>query len=255
MDSTITPRSIPYGPGEDQVGDLYLPAGASPPVVCLLHGGFWRRPHGRGQMDAIALDLAARGFAVWNLGYRCVGTPGGGWPGTLEDPTAGAQHLAAIMQEGVALDLDRVTLVGHSAGGHLALWTAAQGRGASGRVRVARVAGLAPVTDLLRAQALGLGKGAVTELLGLPPLGNASLYQQASPRARLPLGIPQLLIHGTADPAVPIEFSRDYAQAAREAGDPVELVELEGAGHMEFLDPASAAHGALCRWLGSPRRP
>src|SRR5688572_17780234 len=81
-----------YGPPVDQEGDLHLPATPRPPVVCLLHGGFWRAPHGRGQMTAIADDLASRGFAVWNLEYRRLGTPGAGWPATMDDVAAGIDH-------------------------------------------------------------------------------------------------------------------------------------------------------------------
>jgi acetyl esterase/lipase len=119
--------------------------------VCLLHGGFWRMPYGRDEMDAIARDLAARGFAVWNLEYRRVGAPGGGWPGTLDDVGAGIDHLATLVGEGVNLDLERVAVVGHSAGGQLALWSASR---ASPRVRVAAAAGLAPVADLDRRRSI-----------------------------------------------------------------------------------------------------
>jgi acetyl esterase/lipase len=83
-----------YGPLESQEGDLYLPARTRPPVVCLLHGGFWRMPHGRDQLHAVAEDLARRGFAVWNLEYRRLGTPSGGWPGTFDDVVVGIEHLS-----------------------------------------------------------------------------------------------------------------------------------------------------------------
>jgi len=247
-------RTERYGPLEDQAGDLYLPAGSRPAVICLLHGGFWRMPHGRDQMTAIAHDLARRGLAVWNLEYRRLGSATGGWPGTFEDAIAGIGHLARLVAVGVDLDLERVTVVGHSAGGHLALWSAGRQRreperGAAEPVRISAAVGLAPVADLVRGYDLGLGGGAVAELLGGTPAGQAARYQAASPRAMLPLGVPQLLIHGTADDVVPVELSRSYTRAARSAGDQVELLELPGAGHMEYLDPASPAHAALCDWL------
>jgi len=211
-------------------------------------------------MDAIAADLAGRGFAVWNLGYRRVGVPDGGWPGTFDDVLAGIDRLTGFAADGIDLDLDRVVVSGHSAGGHLALWAAARERGEksgerTGRCRISAVVGQAPVADLQRAFELRAGGSAVSELLGGTPTQRAERYRWASPRARLPLNVPQLLIHGTSDDVVPIEISRGYIQAARAAGDRAELVELPGAGHMEFLDPASPAHAVLCHWLTRIPRP
>ena len=243
--------SFRYGPAVSQEAALLLPRRARPPVVCLLHGGFWRQPHGRDQMDAIAADLAGRGFAVWNLGYRRIGEEGGGWPGTFEDVVAGVAHLTRL--DGCDLDLGRVVVVGHSAGGHLALWYAAaqQGRAGRGGIRPAAAVGLAPIADLAGAHAADLGRGAVAELLGGPPERYPERYRDASPIERLPHGVRQLVLHGTADPAVPVELSRRYVCAAAAAGDAVELVELPGTGHMEYLEPASEAHAALCRWLAT----
>ncbi len=252
--SSNAPTTEHYGPLEDQVGDLHLPAIPRPRVVCLLHGGFWRMPHGRDQMDAIARDLATRGFAVWNIGYRRLGTPTGGWPGSFDDVLAGIDHLARLVAGGIDLDLAHVAVVGHSAGGHLALWAAARDRdrathGAATQVRITAAAGLAPVADLVRAHALGVGGSAVAELLDGTPTEQEACYREASPAVMLPLGVPQLLIHATDDDIVPVGISRAYAQAASAAGDRIELIELPGSGHMDFLDPASAAHAVLCEWL------
>lgn len=101
-------RTIRYGSAPGQEGDLLLPSTSRPPVICLLHGGFWRMPYGRDQMTDVARDLAARGFAVWNLEYRRVGAPGGGWPGTLDDVGAGIAYLARLVADGIDLDLGRV---------------------------------------------------------------------------------------------------------------------------------------------------
>ena len=247
-------RTERYGELEGQEGDLYLPARLPSPVVCLLHGGFWRMPFGRDQLDGIARDLASRGYAVWNLEYRRLGTPGGGWPGTFDDVVKGIEHLGCIAGQGVDLDLGRVAVVGHSAGGHLALWSAARqrvdrDRGIAKRVRIAAVAGLAPVADLVQAHRWGLGGGAVTELLGGSPAENAERYRAASPHLMLPLQVPQLIVHGTDDEAVPIDLSRSYVRAARGAGDNVEILELSGTGHMEFLESTGQPHAALCDWL------
>ena len=246
-----TVSTASYGAHPDQAGDLHLPAQRAPAVVCLLHGGFWRMPYGRDQMTAMAADLAGRGFAVWNLGYRRLGVAGGGWPGTLDDVVAGIGHLARLAVEGIDLDLTRVVVCGHSAGGHLALCAARRcGRPgvdqAHAGIPIRMAVGLAPLADLARAQQLDLGRGAVGEFLGGGTAAAPERVRAASPRALLPLGVPQLILHGTGDDVVPIAMSREYAAAARAAGDAVELVELPGLGHMEHLEPASAAHRALC---------
>ena len=271
MRSSATPRSrsiVAYGPLPDQVGDLYLPDTTCPPVVCLLHGGFWRLPYGRDHIAPIAADLAARGFAVWNLEYRRVGSPGGGWPGTLQDVGSGIDYLATLAADGHDLDLARVAAVGHSAGGHLALWSALQGtQGSNGggspencqplrsyqpqKVRIAAAVGLAPVADLTLAYELRCGNGAVERFLGGSPIQCTDRYRRASPLEMLPLGVAQLLIHGTPDEDVPVEMSRRYAAAAAAAGDAVCCIELPNAQHMDFVDPTSAAHAAVCAWLAS----
>lgn len=253
--STI--HAIRYGAAPDQEGDLHLPARPHPPVVCLLHGGFWRMPWARDQMTPLACALVTRGFAVWNLEYRRVGALGGGWPGTLDDALAGIAHLVSLAADGIALDLDRVVVVGHSAGGHLALLAAARlCRRHMAGIRPAGVIGLAPVADLAAAARAGLGAGAVLELLGGTPESVPERYAAASPAARLPLGVEQLILHGNADESVPIVLSRRYARAAAAAGDTVDLVELAEAGHTEFLDPQSGAFAALAaaldRWLRPP---
>lgn len=247
-------RAIAYGPSESHAADLYLPKTDRPPVICLLHGGFWRVPHGRDQFTRVAQALASRGFAVWNLEYRRLGAPGGGWPGTFHDVAAGIDHLASLVAGGVGLDIGRVVVVGHSAGGHLALWAAARGgpRGVlrtPAHVRPAAAAGLAPIVDLARVFALGAGNGAAAELFGGSPHEQPDRYAAASPMAMLPLGVRHLILHGTEDEALPVEMIRDYVHAARAAGDDVQFDELPHAGHMDYLDPRSDAHGTLCRWL------
>ena len=122
----MTPPAEAYGPGPDRFGELWRPTSPGPwPVVALLHGGFWRAERTLELMRPLAADLAGRGFAAWNLEYRRVGQPGGGWPGTCEDVAAGLDHLAGLAGR-APLDLDRLVVAGHSAGGHLALWSAAR---------------------------------------------------------------------------------------------------------------------------------
>lgn len=249
-------KTLRYGPSDNHEADLHLPDAPRPPVVCLLHGGFWRMPYGRHEFDAVARDLAARGFAVWNIEYQRVGAPGGGWPGTINDVASAIDHLDTLSKEGVPLDLERVVVCGHSAGGHLALWSAATChpldacRGPS-KVRPAAAIGLAAIADLDGAFARGLGSGAVEALLGGPPNQHPDRYAAASPLRLLPLGVRQLLLHGAADEAVPVELTRRYIEAARQSGDAVEYIEFQQAGHMDYLNPGSETHSALCRWLES----
>lgn len=235
-----------YGSSPGQEADLHLPDVARPPVVCLLHGGFWRMPYDREQFTPVATDLARCGFAVWNMEYRRLGGAGSGWPGTMDDVVTGIEYLAQVADRGIELDLGRVATVGHSAGGHLALYAAGRG---PGRVRIVAAAGLAPIADLAQAHRHGLGGDAVGQLMGGPPSLHPGRYQAASPAEMLPLNVTQLILHGAADEVVPVQLSHRYAQAARASGDEVEMVELPGTGHMEFLDPASEAHVLLRRWL------
>jgi len=248
-------RTYSYGSLVSQEGDLYLPHVSRSPVLCLLHGGFWRMPYGREELTAIAKDLAARGYTVWNVEYRRLGETGGGWPGTLHDVASAIDHLATLVADGIQLDLNRVIVAGHSSGGHLALCNVARNKPAnfSSPVRVQPIAaaGLAAITDLARTFELNAGRGAVQEFLGGSPSQYPDRYAAASPIELLPLGVRQLIIHGVKDEVLPFDLSRNYVNAAQASGDCVEFVELPDAGHMDFLDPDSKAHLTLCKWLAA----
>lgn len=246
------PHTFHYDGMPCQAGELFLPAQSMPPIVCLLHGGFWRTPWGREQMVPLALDLQQRGFAVWNLGYRRVGENGGGWPGTFEDAAAGIDHLAELAGNGVALNLKQLYLVGHSAGGLLALWSSA--RGNTQRVRPSAVAGLAPITNLARCFAQLNDPDLLNHFLGDAADKHETRYGRLSPLHQLPLGLPQAIIHGAEDEAVPFQDSQDYVLHASNVGDEARLIVPAGAKHMAFLDPASSAHAALCGWLAEMYR-
>jgi acetyl esterase/lipase len=246
-------RQIAYGSHPDQVGNLYLPGGdgAPWPVVVLLHGGFWKWGWDRTLMTPLARDLAARGLAAWNVEYRRVGQAGGGWPGTLADAAAALDALADVEE----VDPGRVATVGHSAGGHLALWLAARHRipagrpGAAPRVRPRAAVSQAGVADLVRGADEGLGDGACAGLLGGTPEEVPERYAVASPAALLPLGIPQLLVHGLRDDIVPPSQSRSYAAAAAAAGDEVEVLELDAADHFDVIEAADPSWAAAVAWL------
>lgn len=246
-------RTHRYGPAASQVGDLHLPDATNPPVICLFHGGFWRMPYGYGQMTPLAEDLKRRGWAAWNLEYRRIGEAGAGWPGTFQDVNAGIEHLTKLKAGGAALDFARVVAVGHSAGGHLALWAA--GPRALGphdalpQVRLMGAVGQAPAIDLRQVYELGCSNGVAKELLGGSPAEAPERYALASPPELLPFGVPQLVVHGEKDDVVPASMGRAYVEAARRAGDAAEYVELPGAGHFEHLDPAGPAWAAVIAWL------
>lgn len=235
-----------------QVGDLVLPEAPGPhPVVVVLHGGFWQAMYGRRLMNRLSAGLAGAGFAAWNLEYRRVGA-GGGWPATFLDVAAGVDAVARLP----GVDAGRVTTLGHSAGGQLSLWAAARpglpmgAPGASPAVVVGSAISLAGVLDLVDAARRGVGGPAVSQLLGGRPADVAERYDLASPLARVPIGVPQLLVHGEADRHVPVDMSRRYADAALAAGDDVDLITPTGVNHMDLLDPRSPAWAATLDWLG-----
>lgn len=243
-----------YGPAPEQFADLRLPPGDGPhPVAVVIHGGYWRAAYGLGLMDALAAALTADGWATWNIEYRRIGQPGGGWPNTLLDVAAAADHLRTLAVPH-RLDLGRVSTIGHSAGGHLALWLAARHRIAAGHalhtptpLSVARVVSLAGVADLNQAFDLNLGGGVVRELLGGTPAAVPDRYAAASPAALLPLGpgVRQVLIHGAEDAIVPLVVSTAYQQAAAAKGDRAELIAVPDIGHFEVIAPEGAAWAAI----------
>lgn len=250
-----------YGPDRSQRADLHLPTGAGPhPVMVVIHGGSWNKRYGRVVMRGLAGDLVRRGWAAWNIEYRRIGN-GGGWPTTFEDVAAAIDHLDTL---DAPLELGRVSFLGHSAGGHLALWAAGRPAlppGAPGsiqgapRVRPERVISQAGVCDLA-GQYRDRHDGAVDALMGGAPDELPDRYAIANPLANVPLQMPALLVHGVLDATVSVRLSRAYAAAAVAAGGRVELVEIEGeAGrHRAHIDPRSAAWAAVTRWLEGPAR-
>ena len=222
-----------------------MPAGSGPhPVAVVIHGGCWRAYWQLDLMDALCEDLAAHGVAAWNIEYRRLGQ-GGGWPMSLIDVGA-ATDLLDLLSARHQLDLSRLVAIGHSAGGHLALWTAARHRlpdGAPGSdpvVRVQSVLVLAGISDLREGFRQGTCDHAVYELLGGSPDELPDRYRHASPAELLPLGVPQVLVHGSADVDVEPSISDGYASRARAAGDLVTDVRLDGFDHFDVIDPKSA---------------
>lgn len=238
---------IAYGPAPSNFAELRVPAGPGPhPVVVLLHGGYYQRRYGADYFVPLAEALTTEGFATWNVEYRRLGEDGAGYPGTFRD-VADATNLLSRLAPTRHLDLGHVTALGHSAGGQLALWLASASRlrvaPSDAPVRIARVVGLAPVTDL-RGIA-DANKGMVREIMGGTPSERPARYAELSPLELVPLGVPQVVIHGTDDWLLPFAVSERYVTAAAAAGDDVTLVPMRGMGHLAVADPSSAVWPSL----------
>jgi len=222
---------ISYGSDPNQFGELRLPDGPGPhPVIAFIHGGFWRARFDLTHADAHCEALTKNGLATWNIEYRRIGQPGGGWPGTALDVLAAVKHLSLLL-EPYNLDASRVVLAGHSAGGHLALWVAAQDA-----LPIRRVVSLAGVSDVRSAWDLQLSSGVAGEFIGGSPDEFPAEYKAASPIELLPIEPPQILIHGTNDAVVPFTMSEAFVRKSSNA----RLIPLPGAGHSEVVDPATS---------------
>ena len=242
---------IAYGVLPQQVADLWLPEGSGRhPLVVMIHGGCWTKAIADLEiMNWAAEDLRQRGIAVWNTEYRGVDEPGGGYPGTYQDVAAGVDAVRA-QAKSHRLKLDRVVVVGHSAGGHLALWAAARHKlPHSSPLRVKRplkitaVVDLAGIADLKTDTDTACGAAPVAAMVGPPSPERPDVYADTSPAALVPLGLPQYVIHGEDDHTVRPEISAAYAAKAKAAGDHVEVLTPPG-GHVEEIAPGTPAWDA-----------
>jgi acetyl esterase/lipase len=224
-----------YGPEPEQFGTLYRrPGRETYRVVVLVHGGFWKQGYGLNLMTPLADDLADRGYAVWNIEYRRVGQPGGGWRGTLDD-VAAAVRFEPSLAKAAGFEATDVSIVGHSAGGHLALWLGGLDDFA---VPIKIAVGQGPVADLEAAAAADLGGGAVQSLLGGTPDEVPERYRFAQP-ARSTGTTRQVAVVGRNDDIVPPEFSRGF-----------ETIEVPDTDHFDLIDPASTAWSTVVNLLG-----
>jgi len=195
--------------------------------------------YGLAYMGHMAASLAREGVATWSLEYRRVGDEGGGWPGTFQDVAAGTDYLR-VMAGKYRLDLDRVIVAGHSAGGHLALLLAARMNEPRGNpLSLRAVVPMAAITDLRRTGTAC--DSSVSMLMGGSAEERAQQYNIASPINLLPIRADQLIIHGEDDRIVPPAMVRDYAEAARKRGDDPGVILIPKAGHFEIVDPESSA--------------
>jgi acetyl esterase/lipase len=232
-------RTTAYGPDPAQVYDVRLPTHASRgSTVVVIHGGFWRAEYDRAHAASQAQAFADNGFHVAVLEYRRVGMTGGGWPGTFQDIMAAVAAVRADPELP-----DRVVLVGHSAGGHLAALVASQpdAHGLGGAVC------LAGCVDLALSARMSLGDGAAQALMGGEPANLAAAYAEADPAALTPV-VPLLLLHGADDQVVPPEVSRSYADSVRRSArghGEVRRTVIPACDHFGLIDPEHPAFAVV----------
>lgn len=244
--------TISYGGDAYQKVDLWLPKGTGKhPVVLMVHGGCWQTSIAdRTLMNWIADDLRKRGVAVWNIDYRGVDRPGGGYPGTFNDVAAAADALRANARR-YHLDLRRVVAVGHSAGGHLALWMAARSRVPAGSelhsanpIKIAHVISLGGLPDLEATAASpdnGCGTEVVARLTGLASPTHPDVFADTSVPRLMPIGVAADLVNGKNDRIIPMRLGTGYIEQATRAGDQAVLHRIDQTGHVELIAPESAA--------------
>jgi acetyl esterase/lipase len=154
---------LSYGTDPNQFGDLRVPTTKPPfPLALNIHGGYWRAKYDLAHAGHLCAALTAKGIATWNIEYRRVGNPGGGWPGTFEDIRSAYRYLPQIAKR-YNFDPTKILVMGHSAGGQLALCLAAH------ESSLKRVISLAGVLDLQQAWEQHLSDDAVVEFLGGKP--------------------------------------------------------------------------------------
>lgn len=245
--SAIVPERVAYGTDPSQFVDVYEPehprSGGG--VVVSIHGGYWRARWGLDLNDPICRHLARAGWSVVNIEYRRIVDDDR--PSIWDEMADDVLSAASVAVSADAVDIGPVIAVGHSAGGHLALWLAANGpdRG----IDLDGVVALAPVADLAESDRLGSSDHAARALLGGAAEQMADRYRAASPVALLPLGVRQLVVHGDADDSVPLAMSVDYVERARTAGDTVDLLTPNRVDHFHLIDPDHDVWRPIDRWI------
>ncbi len=233
-----------YGDHSDQFGELFLPeTGDKFPVIILIHGGCYREKYSLKPMGRMAGTLADEGFAVWSIEYRRAGNDGD-YPTMFLDAAQATDYLRNCPKADL-LDLDNVITVGHSAGGHLALWVAGRHKLADSSalylenpLAIKGAVALAPIADLIYGFEQGQCDGALTVVMGGEPEDAQQNYADGSPRELLPLGVPQTHIIGTEDTEM-MENTKPYIEAATQAGDTATLITVPDVGHFEIVDTMS----------------
>jgi acetyl esterase/lipase len=250
--------SATYGADPIDSGELRIPAGKGPfPVAVLIHGGCWDAgTGGRDDMTPLADALTKRGFATWNIEYRRVGDTGGGWPGTFRDVAAGVDYVRALAKT-QPLDLNRMVVIGHSSGAHLALWVASRrhldasiaGKMPLLPLTVVAIDGPGTLAPFVGIDAQVCGHPAIVPLMGGTPAEKPAEYKLASPADHLPFGVRQLLVLGELAPMM-----QPYAQAAKASGDQVEMLAPKDVDHFNILNPGTAQGAAVVDFIVAKAR-
>jgi acetyl esterase/lipase len=218
----------------------------------VIHGGFWRSAYNLSHTSHLCATFTEKGIATCNLEYRRLGNPGGGWPGTFQDVSLATDHILKEIPSDPRVDIKRTAVIGHSAGGHLALWLASQHRvpptsplHSNQRYHLGTAISLAGVCDLRTAWKQRLGNGVVATLIGGTPDQYPDRYDAGSPIELLPAGSRQVLVHGSDDDIVPFSQSETFVERAKRQGEHPSLVKLDKVGHFELIDPESDAWSAV----------
>lgn len=256
--TSISLSRLAYGEYPSQFGVLRIPKLSKRcPVIVTIHGGFWKSKYGLEELDPLDEDLVQRGYATWNIEYRRVGEDEGGWKGTFHDVIDAVNQLSEL-EKRFPLDLSRVIILGHSAGGHLALWLGSRFNiqkdelGDPLRIPVRGVLSLAGVSDLRKMWKTDIENGVsspVEALIGGTPQDFPDRYLLSSPIELLPLNTEQILVHGDLDCDVPVELSVEYHRQAIKMGNRVNLIVLPGIEHFQIIDPMSSAWNSVIESL------
>jgi acetyl esterase/lipase len=249
---------IRYGTDPNQFAELRFPNGKGPfPLLFVVHGGFWQSVYDLSHIGHLCAAFTSQGIITCSIEYRRIGNPGGGWPGTFQDINLATRNILQTMSQDPRFDPTRTAIIGHSAGGHLALWLVGSNRISkrsplhSDRQVINNAVSLAGVSDLVLAWKQKLGNGIVTRLMGGTPEEHPDRYNAGSPIELLPTGARQVLVHGAADDTVPVSQSEAFVQRAEKVGDRPTLVKLDGIGHYELIDPESEAWPSIARAVQS----
>jgi len=249
LDRTSSPFDlrIQYGGDPSQFAELRFPSGKGPfPLLFVVHGGFWQSHYDLSHVGHLCAAFTTRGVIACNIEYRRIGNSGGGWPGTFQDINLATRNIIQTLSPDPRFDLTRTAIIGHSAGGHLALWLVGSHRISKDsplhsdlKQGITSAISLAGVSDLRLAWKQKLGHGIVARLMGGTPEEHPDRYNAGSPIELLPTGTNQVLVHGTNDNIVPVSQSEAYVEKAEKLGDRPTLVSLQGIGHYELIDPES----------------
>lgn len=246
---------IPYGSDPSQVGDLWLPempARQRAPLLVFFHGGWWKSAYDLGYAGYLCRALRGAGIAVWSVEYRRRGATGGGWPTTFQDAADGFD-FATKLAERYPLDLSRVVVAGHSAGGHLAFWIAGRQHlepssalylprpqlALRGAIALAGAVDLRLTIDLAGEGLFAHDRDEVYGLMGGTPAEHPERYRDGNPGSLLPLQAPQTLIQGTEDDQIPPQLSVRWSSLAHSRGSHASVHLLPGADHFDIVDPES----------------